>query len=144
MALHSDEDYMSLGKLVERFSRNLVNPHDEDAVFYFNKEMRFHEFFSIMAAKARYISSSNNDSIAKATKNYIKYTNKTIPPLKRAFGEAALLNALPAAMRNKDTAEFVEELGGKRIAALIRTSIAPNDTDISATSTPTGKKAQPK
>jgi len=144
MASHSDEDYMSLGKLVERFSRNLVNPHDKDAVYYFNKEMRFHEFFSILAAKARYISSSHNDSIAKSTKNYIKYTNKTIPPLRRVFGEAALVNALPADMRSEEMAEFIEELGGKRIAALIRASIEPDDTNEDTPSTSNGISAKPK
>ena len=143
MPLVSFEDYQDLKHLVDEFSSNVKASFEGDACKHFSKTATLREKFSIAVSKFLYEFISPRQSMNPKARRLMIFANKTVEPLKRAFGEAALLDALPAGSRNEATAEFVEWLGGKKIAELIRTSMAQGKADSAASSASTGVKFQP-
>ena len=120
------EQYETLVQIEQSFSRSMVKKHFGGSIAEahktFSKNTTAKEKFEIVAARAKY-EFNKNASYEKRSTYLLDYCNKTVPSLTRVFGEAELIEFLPAVAKTKEIADLSERLGGKHIAALIRKTL---------------------
>jgi hypothetical protein len=111
-------------KTLEKISLDLpkaIRARDAEANAKFSQSARLGEKIGIIASKLCYDFTSSANPEIKA-KRLVTYCDKTVPVLMRAFGEKTVVAALPPEARNEKVASMSENLGGARIAGLIRKS----------------------
>jgi hypothetical protein len=111
-------------KTLEKISLDLpkaIRSRDAQANAKFSRNAKLGEKIGIIASKLCYEFTSSANPETKA-KRLVTYCDKTVPVLVRAFGEKTVLDALPSEARSEKVASMSENLGGARIAGLIRKS----------------------
>lgn len=116
-------DFERLESIQKAFSKavkgNFRAETGGNAMAEFNRKLGMMEYLQIGTAKLRYDFTAF-DAFEHRARRMMDYCDKTVPPLLRAFGEAALLRAIPPDARNEETAALSEKYGAPKIAALIR------------------------
>jgi hypothetical protein len=124
-------DFERLESIQKAFSKavrdNFRAEHEFSAMAEFNRKLTMWEYLSLGAAKLHYDSCANENFDVRA-KALMRFCEKTVPPLLRAFGEAALLKAIPEDARNEEDAALAEKYGAPLIAALVRKTFAPGNS----------------
>ncbi len=119
-------DFERLESIQKAFSKavkdNFRAEHNFSAMAEFNRKLGMMEYLQIGAAKLRY-DFTKLDAFEHRSRRLMDYCEKTVPPLLRAFGEAALLKAIPPDARNEEDAALSEKYGAPKIAGLIRKAI---------------------
>lgn len=117
----TEDDFKKVDSLVKTFSDTLIGTRP-DAVDAFMRQLGWAEKMKIGAAKLSYEFSKNADPKTRAEK-LVQYCESVVPGLKRAFGEQAVINALPPEGRTQEVCDMCDALGGRQLAALIRKSL---------------------
>jgi hypothetical protein len=113
------EDFETLKSIEAAFSRTLLL--QEGAYKAFTKVLRPHEYFNLAAARLNWTLHDRQGPKAKPqakTKALTGYCDKAVAPLERAFGEAALIAALPAAAHDQRVIDVCRALGAGKLAGL--------------------------
>lgn len=135
--------YDDLENLVDEFSQNVMKSYPGDALKHFSDTASLTEKFFMAANKFLHSFVSPRQNMNPKAHRLMIYANSTVKPLKRAFGEEALLDALPERALNHETADLVEWLGGKKIAGLIRTALGDDGEEFAAPSRTSSLRRQP-
>lgn len=111
------DDLRLVKSVVDRFSKNLLflNP---EAIDVFAKHIGPKDYFNITAAKLAL--NVPTFSVKTRVKRELKHCCASLPPLKKAFGEAALIEALPVLATSDRAIQLCDHLGVKDVADLCR------------------------
>ncbi|HEY8190414.1 MAG TPA: hypothetical protein VIF12_06985 [Micavibrio sp.] len=116
-------DFERLESIQKAFSKavkdNFRAEYNGNAMAEFNRKLGGMEYLKLGLAKLRY-GFTAYDAFEHRSRRLMDYCEKTVPPLLRAFGEAALLKAIPPDARNEADAALAEKYGAPQIALLIR------------------------
>lgn len=114
------DDYRALKSIEAAFSTAVAGAH-ADAYAQFKKQLRLTDYFSLATSRARWIMQDRKGlqgQPAKQTAALVRYCDAAVAPLQRAFGDAALIKALPAAATEQRTIDICKGLGAKKLAML--------------------------
>lgn len=122
----SKEQVEALESIVEKFGQNVVSIAGKGANKAFFKNTTFREKVRLSATRWLYTSLKGSKNYDKRAKRLVNYCETAVPALTRSFGEDVMVQAMKANTGcSEEFAAVSEDLGGKKIAALIRKSLAP-------------------
>ncbi len=113
------EDVKALKAIEAAFAQNLLRSYP-DAEKIFRKNVGLSELFTLMAGYTKFTVESNkpNTTPEKQAKALIGYCDFALTPLRRAFGEAVLVAALPPVAGEQRTIDVCRALGADGLANL--------------------------
>lgn len=111
-------DLAIIKRIADQFSDNLINNQGEDAIKRFTENLRPIDYFNIFAAKVKQKIPSFR--LREAAKRELGVCMAAYEPLKRTFGEAVMMGALPEESTSERAVSICDALGAKPIADLCR------------------------
>ena len=115
-------EYQALDRVARGFSNGLIE-RDPSAVERFTESATPSEKFNLIAGRLSIFFTQYAGYHRKAGA-LIKYCEAAVPGLVRTFGEATVVEAISEQDPNENIAKRVEELGGTKLAPLIRKALA--------------------
>ena len=114
------EDAELLKKITDAFGKNVSDNFDGDAQAAFTEKATGLEIAKLITTKIRANFNANALSAEKRARTMLSHNSAALPILKRTFGEAALIDALPEEAKDQRVVDLCEELGARNIASLCR------------------------
>ncbi len=118
------DDYRALKAIESAFTKNVIANHvqGQDGAFKaFRKNAKLTEMFQLAARRTAWQMQDNKGLLGKPVeqaKALAAYCDAAVAPLKRTFGEEAILVALPDGAKDERIADVCRALGAKNLAAL--------------------------
>jgi|TARA_B100001971_G_C18205584_1_gene547380 hypothetical protein len=113
------EDVSLLKRIADAFSTNLITSKGEEALQRFMDELSPMDYFNIFAARTRKnLPTFRSNKIA--AKRELDVCLASYEPLKRTFGENAMVQALPEEAISDRVIDLCDSLKAKLIADLCR------------------------
>jgi hypothetical protein len=117
------DNFEHLNEVRHAFSKTLRNDYYARTKTYAARELLselgLRDIFKLFGARLQY-EQTDYSAYKLRTQRLMNFCDRILPHLARAFGEEAILKAVPPVARNELTAAMAEEHGGKGTAALIR------------------------
>ena len=122
------DDYRTLKSIEAAFSRAVLEQHADGAqggYAAFKKNLKLGDYFALASRRAGWIMQDRKgiegQPVAQS-KALALYCEAAVDPLRRTFGDAALLKALPAIAHDERVAELCRGLGAPKLAMLCETA----------------------
>lgn len=116
------DDYRALKAIEAAFTKNLLAAEGgNDAYQKFRKNARLDEMFALAARRLKWKQQDARGLKGKPPEQagaIARYCNTAVAPLRRSFGEAALISALPEQARADRTIQVCRALGAEALAQL--------------------------
>jgi hypothetical protein len=127
MSTPSKADCETLSDVAKSFSQNVIRINGkgrEEALAAFSQNARMVDKVKLVVTKVASLLIPSFFYKTRA-KLIVRNCEQALPVLTRAFGEAAMVDAMRAEPRRSESlANVTERFGGKKIAALIRRSLS--------------------
>lgn len=122
------DDYRTLKSIEAAFSRAVLEQHADGAeggYAAFKKNLKLGDYFALASRRAGWVLQDRKGLEGKPvtqSKALALYCEAAIEPLRRTFGDAALLQALPAIAHDERVADICRGLGATKLAMLCDTA----------------------
>lgn len=121
----TEEDLKTLEAIPAAFMNNVLSNSGmtrEEAYDAYVKSLSKMEMAGLAASKLKLQFSKSAAPETKA-KRIVEFCDKAVPGLTKVFGEQALVDGFPESAKTEHMADLTEQLGGSKIANLIRKSL---------------------
>ncbi|MCI5060130.1 MAG: hypothetical protein MRY79_03555 [Alphaproteobacteria bacterium] len=114
-----------LSSISEEFSRNVIRNFEGDALAKYKKSATFFEMAKVIWRNIRFQQSRRvGFNPETRLKRLARYNQAALPILRRAFGEQALIEALPEKAKTEEIVSLCKKLEAPEIASLCRKGIS--------------------
>lgn len=119
----SSDDKQTFIAIWNKLAMNIMESYSGDAEAALLRNTTLKDSFKMVASRFLCKFNENSASPEKYVRALTGFLNASLPPLKRAFGEAGVLKALPEEAKNERVIAICEQLGRNNLANICRQAL---------------------